>query len=65
MTENQETCFDERVSRSKIKKYNPYTDCCLCNEVIPYFINCTKEDPENYNTKVNTDKRDHCAETKK
>ena len=63
MTKNQDTCFDERVSRSKVKKYNPYTDCCLCNEVIPYFKNCTKDDPENYNTKVETDKRDHCAET--
>ena len=62
--ENEQTSHDEHVYRSQVKKYNPYTDCCLCNSIIPYFKNCSKENPENYNTKVPTDKRDHCVETK-
>ena len=60
----QEAPGDEPVNRSQVKKYNPYTDCCLCNKVIPYFKNCSKETPENYDLKVPTGKREECAETK-
>ena len=61
--ESKEAPEDEHINRSRVKKYNPYTDCCLCNEVILYFKNCSKENPENYNKRVPTNKRDHRAET--
>ena len=61
--ESKEAPEDEHINRSRVKKYNPYTDCCLCNEVIVYFKNCSKENPENYNKRVPTNKRDHRAET--
>lgn len=62
--ESQSNDSDVHTSRSKVKKYNPYTDCCFCNQVIPYFKNCSKDNPTDYDTKIPLDLREHCAETK-
>ena len=60
---NHDAENDDPISRSQLKKYNPYTDCCLCNTEIPYFKNCSKEHPENYDNKIPVERREHCAET--
>ena len=53
-----------RVYRSCIKPYNPYTDCFYCSDTTPFFKNCSKEEPSNYDFKLRHVSRDgHCAET--
>lgn len=54
-----------RVRRSEVPTYNPRTDCFYCTKTIPFFRNCTKEEPENYDHKYTRDVRNgHRAETK-
>ena len=61
--ESSSSTDDQGVtSRAKIKAYDPYKDCCLCNEVIPYFKNCSKENPENVDKKIRISRRDRAAE---
>ena len=44
-----------RVNRSQYQVYNPYTDCFYCAETIPIFKNSSKENPGDYDKKVNLD----------
>ena len=43
------------VNRSQSQLHNPYTDYFFCAETIPTFKNCSKQNPENYDKKVNLD----------
>ena len=42
---------DAQRIRSQLTDYNPYTDCLYCTDPIPYFMNCSKEPPLNYDKK--------------